>query len=171
MKAMHWGALLLATTVAPFAMAGRGRPGLWQTTLSTKLTQGAPAISPEQLEKMRQLGISLPSQKAATVRICITPEMAARDDFPKPMRPEDHCRIESNAQTGSEIDATFTCTGDTKGQGSVKVKYDSDTSYAGDIRFTGTSKIGRPIAFLSQFSGKWLSADCGSAKPVASPEK
>ena len=171
MKAIHWGVLLLATTVAPFAMAGRGRPGLWQTTLSTNVTQGAPAISPDQLEKMRQQGISLPSQKPATVQVCVTPEMAARDDFPQPMRPEDHCQIERNTQTASAIDAIFVCTGDTKGQGSVKVKYDSDIRYTGEMHFTGTSKLGRPIEFLSQFSGKWLAADCRSATPPLSPEK
>jgi len=164
MKTLHWVALILAYLVTPLALAAHGRPGLWQTTLSTNITQGAPSLSPEQLEKMRQMGITPPFQKPTTVQVCVTPEMAARDDFPKAMRPEDHCQIENKNQSGDAISADFVCTGDTKGKGSVKVNYESDISYAGEIHFAGTSKLGHPIEFRSEFSGKWLSADCDSAK-------
>lgn len=164
MKTIHWAAMVLACLATPLALAAHGRAGLWQTTLSTNITQGAPSLSPEQLEKMRQMGITLPLQKPITVQVCVTSEMAAREDFPKPMRPEDHCQFENNNQSGDAISADFVCTGDTKGKGSVKVNYDSDTSYAGEIHFTGTSKLGHPIEFRSEFSGKWLSADCASAK-------
>lgn len=148
-------------------MAVGGKPGLWESTIVVNFTQGGPRISPEQIERMKQMGINLPIGRPLVVKSCMTPEMAARNDIPRATRENDHCKLTDYDREGNPITATLICDGDLKGQGKLKIGYDSSTSYKGTMEFTGTDKQGAPLAMQNTFSGKWLGDDCGDVKPPA----
>ncbi|MDB5986014.1 MAG: hypothetical protein JWR16_1067 [Nevskia sp.] len=157
----------LALVAAPLTAAAwtHGKPGLWATTVEMSFSKGGPPpIAPEQLEKMKQMGIKLPFGEPVTTNICITPEQAAQDQPPKPPQRDNSCQTQNLQKSGNSFSGDLVCNGAMNGSGHFQSTYLSDESYAGTMDFAGTSKHGE-VAMNNKFSGKWLSADCGSVKP------
>jgi hypothetical protein len=146
------------------------KPGLWENTATVNFTQGGPQIPPEQLEKMRQMGIDLPFGKPHVIKTCVTPEMAARNDPPRVTREQDGCKMSRIDPAANPITGELVCEGDIKGKGSLKVFHDSPSSFKGSLEFTGVDKRGTPLAMQTSFSGRWLSDDCGDVRPPALPK-
>ena len=160
--------VLLAGFVATAFAEDSMRPGLWQSSMTIDMPQGMPQISPEQLAKMKQMGIELPFGHPVVTQVCITPEEAAKHNAYKPnMRPEDQCQLKDYVNSGGHYSGTMQCAGDMKGVGHFTADRSADTSYAGSYDFSGTSQ-GHPLQMHAAFQGKYLSADCGSVKPVDS---
>ena len=160
-------AIVVATLFAFPAWAGPGKAGLWDVTTQMNFGKGGPQIPPAQLEKMNQMGIDLPFGKPVVTKVCITPEMAAKDEPPKPMREKDGCEMKNYTRSGGAITADMVCNGEMKGDGKLKVSYDSNASYSGTMDFTGSAPHSGPVEMHNAFSGKWISENCGSVKPLA----
>ncbi|MGA2552695.1 MAG: DUF3617 domain-containing protein [Burkholderiaceae bacterium] len=160
-------AFLLLAGAVTLAQGEPRKAGLWEQTMTINFTQGGPQIPPEQLEKMKQMGIQLPFGRPMVNKVCVTPEMAARNEPPRTMREQDQCHMSGFDMSANPISAEMVCEGDTKGKGTLKVSHDAE-SYKGMMEFTGTDKRGTPIAMQGNFAGRWLGADCGDVKPPPS---
>jgi hypothetical protein len=167
-----------AALVLPLAVsaAGHRKAGLWETTMSMKYTQGGPQmpqIPPEQLAKMQQLGIKMPSMGGAptTVQSCVTPEQAAADFKPDTGRGD--CTMENQTWSGDTFSADMVChsrEGDMHGH--VTGTADGDTAFTGTSTMSGSNPhMGGDFAMEQHFSSKWLGADCGTVKSYTPPQR
>ena len=162
-------AVALAALPLTAAAWSHGKPGLWASTVEVNFSKGGPPPIPaEQLEKMKKMGIKLPFGEPVTSNICITPEQAAQDQPPKPPQRDNSCQLQNLQKNGNSFSGDLVCNGDMKGSGHFQSTYANDESYTGTMDFAGTSPHGE-IAMNDEFSGKWLSADCGAVKPMQTP--
>lgn len=177
-------ALLLA---AGAALAGgpawsqKIAPGLWEHSMTLKADGGEmaaamaemqkqlAALPPDQRKMMQEMmgrqGVNIGATgQAITVKVCLTPEQAARDEVPPP---DGDCRITSRQRTGNTLKMRFECTGEHTGSGEGEYTFISDKAHKGRTVINTTAKgKGKPERMEMLHAGKWLSANCGTVKPV-----
>ncbi len=163
--------MLLAAAAAE---AQQMKPGLWEMTTKTDAMASMPAMSPEQIELMRKMGIAIPqSQPGGLVtKVCITKEMAERDQ-PPAMQNDSGCQSKNHQRTGNTYSMDIVCTGASmKGEGKAKGTFTGNDRFTSTYDFKGTMD-GRPVTQHHASSGRWLAAECGDVKPVgeAPPKK
>jgi hypothetical protein len=166
--------LRLILAAAPLLVTGLSvsaqsmKPGLWEHSFtmksqSGKMEQGMvelqkqiAAMPPEKRKQMEQMmaqsGVAM-GAKVNVVKVCVTPEDAARMDMPK-----------FNDQCKQEV-VKFTCTGQPPTSGEGEVTFSSPTAYTSKS-IVNTSVEGKPERMTMDQSGKWLAADCGAIKPI-----
>jgi hypothetical protein len=154
------------------------KAGLWELTVKSDMMKNLPNMSPEQIEKMRQMGVNMPQMQggAMVTKVCVSKTMAERDQPPPMQHGASGCQTKNFQHSGSEYSADIVCDGpNLKGQGSAKGKYSGMESFVSTYEFKGTAH-GHAVDNRAETSGKWLSADCGDIKPfdvnnVPSPAK
>jgi len=195
-----WGIAALLTTACASspALAQKITPGLWEHT-STMSMQGADGSSTDANARMQQQMASLPPDqrkmmeemmakqgigmgaKPNTVRVCVSPEQAARGDVPAD---DSRCKREMLARSGSTLRFKFSCDGPPSSTGEGEYSLASDKAYTMKMKVTtgggdnkGDSKSGSksgskggkagdaPGSMEMQGSGRWIATDCGSLKP------
>ncbi|MCH8620701.1 DUF3617 domain-containing protein [Undibacterium sp. TS12] len=169
MRIILVSAILL--NAATCAAADKMKPGLWEMTTKSDAMKAMPKIPPEQLEKMKQMGVKMPDmQNGAMVhKVCFTKEMVDQDKPPASGR-EQHCQNKSFNRSGNTYTAEIVCESpDMKGTGTVKGSMTPD-SVNSIYDFNGTSR-GKPINQHMETTGKWLGSDCGDTKPFPMPQK
>lgn len=158
----------LASATAVFALlaagpafAGHARPGLWSVTTTIE-TPNVPALTPEQVAKMKASGVQMTSANTFTAQHCVTPQEAAMD-VPATAQRHQGCTMGAFKLTGNTMTAKLTCAGEpnTSASGEMSVTYDSQTHYIGHLRISGLAQ-GRPVTLTNRFEGKWMAADCGT---------
>ncbi|WP_461548331.1 DUF3617 domain-containing protein [Sphaerotilus sulfidivorans] len=157
------------------------RAGLWEHSVrmssqsgrleaAMKEAQAAmAAMSPEERRMMEQMmgrqgaqfDVSGGQQR---VRVCMTPEEVARDTLPPP---QEGC-TQTGRRSGNTWTISFQCPArqgepSSSGQGSVTLQ--SSTAYAGQFKVS-TQVEDRPEQVMMSTQGRWVSADCGSIRPV-----
>jgi hypothetical protein len=145
------------------------KPGLWEMTMKSDAMKNMPAIPPEQLEQMRKMGIAIPKMQDGNIssKVCITREMAERDQLPQTGQDESGCQSKNYRRSGSSYTVDVVCNGPLmKGEGKIKGKFSGNESFSSTYDFNGVAH-GQSINQHHETSGKWLSADCGSVKPIA----
>jgi len=163
-----FSALLMFSIGGTAVAAGTMKPGLWEMTMKSDAMAAMPKISPEQMEMMRQAGVKLPQMDSGGIvtKVCITREMAARDQPPNTAQGESGCETKNYRRKGSSYSMDMVCNGaHMKGKGTIKGTYRNDRSFSSTMDFTGTAQ-GRPVNQHTESSGKWIGADCGSVKPA-----
>jgi hypothetical protein len=151
--------------------AGQMKPGLWEMTIKSDAMKNMPKIPPEQLEMMKKHGVTLPSAGGITQKVCMTKEAVERDESEALTRNQSGCQSKNMQRSGGSFSADIVCDGpEMKGTGKVKGTYAGSEGYSSTYSFKGTSH-GQPVDMTQETSGKWLSADCGSVKPVEPPKK
>jgi hypothetical protein len=162
-RVFGFGAILAVGMVAlPLAaLADHGKAGLWDVTVMMKMAN-APQISPEQMAKMKAMGITIPNGNTMTVQHCMTAAEVAADKPPQMQRNQD-CSMQNVKMSGGMFSADMVCNGkDMTGNGHVAVTYDSaNTHYTGQMTFSGMSH-GQPANMTNSFEGRWVKADCGN---------
>ena len=149
--------------------AGQTKPGLWEMTIKSDAMKNRPKIPPEQLEKMRQMGINMPQMQDGSMvtKVCISKEMAERDEPPM-QRGESGCETKNYRRSANGFSLEIVCDGPRlKGQGSATGAFFGPERMSSTYDFTGTSQ-GRPIAHHQESTGRWVAADCGDVQPVES---
>jgi hypothetical protein len=144
------------------------KPGLWEMTVKSDAMKSMPKIPPEQMEKMKQMGIHVPSMEngSMTTQVCISKAMAERDRPPEMDRKESGCQSKNFQRSGSDYSGDIVCDGpDLKGQGKVAGHFDGSEKFTSTYDFKGAVR-GKPVSQHHESSGKWLSADCGDVKPM-----
>jgi hypothetical protein len=163
--------LSLTAVAAGSALAAPNMaPGLWEVTTESALAKNMPTLPAAQIEQMRKLGVDLGKLQSGTIvnKICITPEMAARNEIPKMSQKESGCEIKNQQQHGHTYTMEMVCNGQMKGKGVSTTTFSGNKSFSTRTQFSGNMN-GLPINDDANSSGKWLSADCGTVKPIALP--
>ncbi len=177
-----FSALLVCTTAAS---AQSIKPGLWEMQhkmggnpqmdqAMAQMQKQMAAMTPAQRKQMEammgQQGVSMPSPGTGggmAMKVCITPEMAARSELPS--QSEGQCTSKVTSRSGNTLKMAFTCQNPpSSGEGTYT--FSGDTAYTMKMVMT-TTRQGKPESMTMDGQGKWLSADCGAVKPVQPPKK
>lgn len=159
----------------PADAAGNMKAGLWELTTQSALTKNLPRISPEQIEQLKQMGVDISQLQSGAVvgKVCITKEMAEREELPPLNEKEAGCEITKQSHSGATYFVDMRCNNaDMNGSGTSKTVFANSESFSSTANFSGTVR-GLPVNDRVDTSGKWLGADCGSIKPIpeALPKK
>jgi hypothetical protein len=175
-------AFTLALAVGPISSAQaqtlpQRKPGLWEIQTQT---HGAMAEMQKQVEEalarmppaqrqqmeamMRQQGVGM-TNKPGSLRVCVSPAMAARESVHQP-DPEMKCQHKFTAVSSREARFAFTCTGpDGPTQGEGRVWDYGPEGYQSESTIKGQHQ-GRPMTMQFKQSARWLGADCQGLKPL-----
>jgi len=175
-------ALLLAAAVP--ASAQKVAPGLWEYSMTMQGAGGGtdPAMarmqeqmarmSPEERKQIEAMmagrGIRMGGGvgQPMSVKICITPEQAAREEMAPP---DSNCKQVSRERSGNTMRFKFACSGEHQGTGEGEYTFTSDKAHQGRVVITGVGRDGQPHRIEMLHSGRWLGADCGDVKPRRPP--
>jgi len=181
-------ATLLAAAVALFLAAAapvaaqsppRLKPGLWEHRVQIADQSGRmaaamreaqaalAAMPPEQRKMMEEMmarqGAGMGGGPQA-VRLCLTPEEAARDEPPPA---QDGC-TQSARREGNTWAVSFQCPardGEPASNGRGTVTLQSPAAYSGQFTLNTTVDGQRERVEMST-QGRWIAADCGSVRPT-----
>ncbi len=149
-------------------------PGLWEHSMTMQgamgdamagMQQQLAAMPPEQRKQMEAMmaarGVALGGGAGAplTVKHCVTPEQAARDEIPQR---DGKCKQTSMQRSGNTLKFAFTCEGGTTGEGEYTLS--SPKAHTGKM-VVNTVRNGKTERVEMLQSGKWLGTDCGAVKP------
>jgi len=171
--------MLLAASGAAQAQVAM-KPGLWETRMIRMTVDGKDMLSqmsaaqeqmrqslakmpPEQRKKMEAM-MSGQGGDMMTQRICISPEMAARDGATAPPRAE--CNPPKITRSGNRSSFEMTCK-----QGGGQVVSKGETQLNGDqmsskMEAVTTEPGGARRITQTETQMKFVSSDCGKIKPV-----
>lgn len=184
MRASHrLSCLCAATLVSGAALAQSTRPGLWE--IENKVG-GSPEIDQAMAQMQQQMASMPPAQRkmmedmlaaqgvkmgqgsggGMAMQVCITPEMAARQQLPT--QTEGDCTSKMGARSGNTAKVSFSCTNPpSSGEGTYTFR--GDTGYDMDMQ-VHSQQNGKPSTMTVKGSGRWLAADCGKVRPIALPK-
>lgn len=177
--------LAVQTFVAALSLAVLGahaqstRPGLWEfrsklggnpemEAAMAQMEQQMAAMPPEQRKMMQDMlarqGMSMGQAAGgmSVVRVCITPEMAARQEMPAQTAGE--CSQTIVSRTASTMKMRFSCKNPAS-SGEATYTFTGDTGYTMKMVMQSTHE-GRAQQVTMDGQSKWLSRDCGDVKPV-----
>jgi hypothetical protein len=157
--------------------ADMSKPGLWEMTTKSDAmksveTMQSHKMTPEQMEKMRQMGLNIPQMQdgAMVMKMCITKEMTQREHpafSGQSPQHESECKTINQKHTGTSYSADIICDGPSlKGEGKLRSVMAGSDSYSTTYDFKGTSR-GKPVSHHTESSAKWLGTDCGNVKPMS----
>ena len=156
------------------------KPGLWEMQhkvggnarmdqAMAEMQKQAAAMSPEDRKQMEAAMAGHPMQMGASrdggmaMKICMTKEMVERNDIPAS---RGDCKTTQKQRSGNTLKVAFTCT-NPPSTGSSQITFNGAESYTSKGDITSTVD-GKPQTMTMEGRGKWLSADCGSVKPMQS---
>ena len=168
-------AIALGAAVLPVA-AQTLKPGLWEIhnkmnnsergDAMAEMHKQMAAMPPEQRKQveamMAQQGVKMApgAGGAMAVQVCMTKEMAERNDLPM----QDGCRTTQQQRSGNTMKVAFTCT-NPPSSGEGQVTFQGPEAYASRMTVR-TLAQGRTETTTMEGAGKWLKADCGSVRPM-----
>lgn len=175
--------LYLAMPAESFAQTMK--PGLWEITTQMQGAAGGKmeaamaemqkqlaAMTPEQRkmleDTMAKQGIKMAGAAGSgmKVQMCMTQEMIDRNEVTA--RQQGDCTQSRSPRSGNTMKFSFECSKPpSKGEG--QVTFNGPESYSMRVNTTTTLQ-GRSESMEMQGSGKWLSADCGTVKPLPLPK-
>lgn len=170
---------LLVSIVAVPSSAQSLKPGLWEIKTQVKsaggemesamaaMQENLARMPPEQRkmveENMARQGVSVGRNGSGmSARACISKEMAQHNRLP--VRRQGNCTEKHGPVVNGKMSATFTCT-NPPSSGHAEYVFKGDTAYTMTMRSTSTVE-GVPREMTMQSSGRWVSADCGSIRPM-----
>jgi hypothetical protein len=158
---MHKLLIAAICLALPLAVSAAIKPGQWQITTQMPLPV-MPQIPAEQLEQMRQMGISLPAAGKGgnvTVQGCVSPQDAAGDYPPLDENVQRNCKVQDVRHNGPRTTLKVVCDGDVTGSGDVEIVSISPERYTSRFHVVGTAH-GLPVDMSSSAEGRWISATC-----------
>lgn len=174
---MHKPVLVLSLVAALFSStAGAAesaiRPGLWEVTTTSDLLWLVPQIPPDQMQNLidfaKQNGFDMPEIKngLATSNACITQEMANQNNLSYFQPNQLECSSKNVNRNDNTYKFDFICNSETlKGQGSAEGTFLNKENFTGRTKFNGLAQ-GFPVDEQAEINGRWISADCGTVKPL-----
>jgi hypothetical protein len=129
------------------------------------------SMPPEQRKLMEEMmakqGVSIGAGTGGgmLVKMCITPEMAARQEMPS--QTEGDCTTTITSRSASVLKMNFVCKNPpSTGEGTYT--FSGDTAYTMKMVMK-SMQDGKPHNMTIDGQGKWLSKDCGTIKPIQMP--
>ena len=172
--------LLLSTLCVTTVQAQSTKPGLWEINQKmggnaemdkamAQMQQQMAGMSPAEKKMMQDMlgkqGMTMPTPGAGggmSMKVCITPEMAAKQDMPR--QTEGDCTTTITSRSANTLKMSFACKNPpSSGEGTYI--FSGDTAYTMKMLMTST-KQGKPVSSTLDGQGKWLSASCGAIKPM-----
>jgi hypothetical protein len=98
------------------------------------------------------------------VKLCLTPEQAARDEVPQQHQGQGQCKQTSRTRSGNTVKFTLECTGQNPGHGEGEFTMLSPKEHQGKMSMTMTGAQ-RTGTMDMEMHARWLAADCGDVKP------
>lgn len=152
-------------------MGGSGDMGAKMAAAQVEMQKQLAAMPPEQRKQMEKMmadqgvgmspGAGIGSGGNMSVRVCISKEMAARNE---PPAQQGDCKQETLQKTGNTTKFKFTCT-KPPATGEGEVTLHNPESYTMKMKTTAQVK-GKTENMTMDAQGKWLSNDCGNLKAV-----
>jgi len=154
------------------------KPGLWEMQhkvqgnaqmdeAMAEMQKQMAGMSPEQRKQMETMmagrGVQMAPAAGGGMRmkICMTREMAERNDIPAN---RGDCKTGPQQRSGNTLKMTFTCS-NPPSSGDTQLTFNGPESYSSKTNVTSTTN-GKTETMTMEGSGKWLAADCGSVKPI-----
>ena len=110
---------------------------------------------------MARQGVGMAPGKPTSLRVCLSPEQAAREELPQH---DGRCKQTSRERSGKVMRFKFACEGNPPSSGEGEYTMVSDKEHKGRMTVTTTVK-GQPERMEMEQAGKWIGADCGAIKP------
>lgn len=173
--------LALLAALSMTAQAQSTKPGLWEIQnkvggnpevdkAMAEMQQQMASMPPAQRKMMEDMmaaqGVKMGSGGGMTVQVCITPEMAKRQEVPS--QNDGDCTTTVQSRSGNTMKATFNCKNPpSSGEGTYVFR--GDTGY--DMKMlVKTVEGGKTVTTTMEGSGRWLGADCGKVRPIQLPQ-
>jgi len=181
MRTLPRALAIAALSLGSLAVSAQStKPGLWEITNRVsgnaemdagmaQMQQQLAAMPPDQRKMMEDMmarqGMSMPKVGAGggmALKVCITPEMAAREELPQ--QTEGDCRTTVTSRSANSMKMRFECKNPpSSGEGTYT--FQGNTAYT--MKMTMKSvRNGKTETVNLDGQGKWLSADCGSVRPA-----
>jgi hypothetical protein len=138
---------------------------------AAQMQQQMAGMSPAQRKQMEAMlakqgmGMGMPAQGSGggmAMKVCITPEMAAKQEMP--MQGDGECTSTVTSRSAQALKMNFVCKKPpSSGEGTYT--FSGDTAYTMKM-VINTTHQGKPHAMTMDGQGKWLAADCGKVKPA-----
>ena len=155
-------------------------PGLWEyrtvmkaddPSMKAAMAEAQKALAnmpPEQRRQMEQMlaaqgigvGVSGQGQPMTSVRVCISPEDAARQELPPP---DDGCTQRITGRGSNTLRFAIECPAEQM-RGEGEMRFSGPRAYDGRFTMQGVHE-GKAVRMESTLQARWVSADCGALKP------
>ncbi|MES2944865.1 MAG: DUF3617 domain-containing protein [Pseudomonadota bacterium] len=175
-------AVLMTLTALP-ASAQSMKPGLWEVTSKmggnpemdkamAQMQQQMASMPPEQRKMMEDM---LAKQGVGSMgaggggfmaKICISKEMAERNQVP--VQQQGDCKTTISDKTATGMKMAFTCT-NPPSSGEGQFIFTSDSAYSMKMKVNSQVQ-GKAQTTTVDGTGKFVAADCGNIKPMAVPK-
>ncbi len=179
----HTALTAAIATIGVSAYSQTMRPGLWEATNKTggspeteqamaKMQQQMAALPPAQRKAMEEMlakqgvGMGGPSANGMVLKMCITKEMAERHQLP--VQQQGSCTTTTTERSRTGMKMSFTCT-NPPSRGDGQFTFADDTAYTMKMNVVSTG-TGTPKTTTVDTRAKWLTADCGTIKPMVMPK-
>lgn len=176
-------AAVFVTLAALPASAQSMKPGLWEITSKVggnpemdkamaQMQQQMASLPPDQRKMMEDMlakqGLGGMGASAAgfSAKVCITKEMADRNQMP--VQQQGDCKTTTSDRTATGMKMAFTCT-NPPSNGEGQFTFAGDSSYSMKMKINSTIQ-GKAQTTTMDGSGRFVAADCGNVKPVVMPK-
>lgn len=176
--------LLSLTFLAALSMTAAAqsiKPGLWEIRSKVggnpeidqamaQMQQQLASMPPAQRKMMEDMmaaqGVKMGAGGMMTVQMCITPEMAKRQEVP--VQSEGDCTSNTSARSGNTMKVSFVCKNPpSSGEGTYV--FHGENAY--DMKMRVKNQQGNKTMTTDvEGSGRWLNANCGNVKPLPVPQ-
>jgi hypothetical protein len=183
---MHIRLLIATSALAACALPATAqtlKPGLWEISnkmsgsaeLNNAMAEAQKAMAnmpPEQRKMMQEmmakqgLRMGAGGGGAMTVQVCMTREMVERNELPAQ---QGDCKTTSQARSGNTMKFAFTCT-NPPSSGDGQYTFIGSDAYSSKMNVT-TLAEGKQEKVTMEGGGRFVSADCGTLRPVQAPRK
>jgi hypothetical protein len=184
MTKLHRVLFTVALAGGAFCAAAQSmKPGLWE--INNKMTSSSGEMEKAMSEAQKQLAGMPPDQRkmmedmmakqgvgmgagagATAVKICMTQEMVERNEV---ATQQGDCKHTTSPRTGNTMKFSFVCT-KPPSSGEGQVTFVSPETYAMKMTLNTTAN-GKAEKMNVDATGKFISKDCGTIKPLAAPKK
>ncbi len=182
MKIHHALCALVAGTFAVGASAQNLKPGLWEVT--HKMQGGSGEMEKARAQAQQQMASMPPAERKmmedmmakrglkmgpggpgdVSAKVCMTKDMIERNEIPAQ---QGDCKTTRQPRSGNTMKMAFSCA-NPPSSGEGNFTFVSSEAYTMKMAIT-SSVQGKPETVNMDGTGKWVSADCGSVKPMRPP--
>jgi hypothetical protein len=177
---------LLAAALAAFACAAGAqtlKPGLWEVThkmsggqmdhAMAEMQKQMAGMPPEQRKQMEAMMAQQGTKMGPggpgggmSMKMCMTKEMVEKDQLPTQ---QGDCKTTHQSRSGNTMKFSVACA-NPPSTGEGQVTFAGPEAYSMKMVINSRAQ-GKPEKMQMDGGGKWLAADCGNVKPMATPPK
>jgi hypothetical protein len=176
---------------ASLSASAQQKPGLWEIT--SKMSGGgadAEKMAKAQADYQKQMAAMPPERRkmmedmmaqhgmsmgaggpggGMTIKVCLTEDMVKRGQMSTGQAAQHGCTTTMSPRMGNTMKMSFVCT-QPPSSGEGQFTFNGPESYTMQMT-THSNRGGTEHQMNMEASGRWLSSDCGSVKPITLPKQ